>query len=611
MVLQTNSIKDLNKGNIVIELKTGNQSKKITHLSTSKQLDDLKNTEITVTELQEISINITQNGSHNIEVQLPEIESFLVSANEETKSFMIYEFGPNNYYPWSNGRYIFKVIINDQKYYGVLHVESKNMTEDEFTNMHQYLERHLSGISRKYTNLTKVIDDTLDNDTSANQLEHWLLSNVQKLISILNSIESNHVTIFQKTYQVEKLPKHLDRKSIQWVNGAKGSIFAGQKYYNRKSQLTTNSAENRYIKMCTMVILKALKKTKKKQFKKNQLINEKISHLKDRIKRIEKAIQQSDGRRNISREDIRKRRLSKINAERDLNGKCEIQHNLLINYNYLRNSFKQINYLMHNTFWKFVSYSQCRNVKITNRNYIPFHKLWTEFLNVQGDISTKKKKQKHRTKTYMMNSTPTLYEYYSFFQLIDILKGMGFERHNQNKSLKEGYLFSEILPNTALQFAKDDLRIDLVYEQEVSYGAREAINSKTYFFSGSANRRPDIRIDLYIYDGRFNEYLYNSSIILEVKYRPLYNIYSDLGYTNEMNQLNEYRLIRRYCPFRKSYIDGIRNVICVYPGYSRDIHFESEAGSYLILRPNREKEFQRYMEDDISKWMEGTMRIML
>lgn len=609
MVLQTDSIIDLEQQGIVIELNSGRQSQKITYLSETKQLHALKDTKITVTEFQELNISITQDGSHAIEIRLPEIEEPFTSVHKQTESFTVYEFGENNYYPWSNGKYIFEILINDRTYYGVLHVQSKNITEDEFVNMHQYLEDHLSGISRKYTDLTEVVDDTLSDD-SADQLEYWLLKNVGKLISVLNSIESNYVATFQKTYRVERLPKHLDRKSIQWGNGAKGSIFAGQKHLNRRYQLTANTIENRFVKMGTLTILNAIKKKKEKQLIRIRIINKKIKDLEDRIDRIDRAIEHSASRRNISREDIYKRRASKTNVKRDLVRKQKLQQTLQEKHHYLESSFRKVNYLTHNTFWKYVSFSQNRNLKIVNRNYIPFKQLWAEFLNIEGDILSKESRQKKKPNEYMMISTPMLYEYYTFFQMVDTLTEMGFSRHDQNKGLTIGDLFSEILPNTTIQFEKDGMRIDLVYEQEIYYDSHEAISSEAYFFSRSNNRRPDLRIDLYIYDEHFEDYLYNSSTILEVKYRPLMNIYSDIGYTEEMNQLNEYRLIRRYCPRRESYIDGIDNVICVYPGNRQDIHFVSEAGTYLILRPRRENEFRKYMVDNMAEWMRRKVRIV-
>lgn len=608
MVLQTNSeqLIDLEKKGIWIELNNGRQSQRITHVSKSKQLHYLKDTKIIVTEFEELRISVTQDALHAIEIRLPEIEEPFESLQKETESFTVYEFGPSNYYPWSNGKYIFDIIINNRTYYGVLHVKSKNITEDEFVNMHKYLEDHLSGISRKYTDLTEVVDDTLSND-SADQLEYWLLKNVAKLISVLNSIENNYVATFQKTYRIERLPKHLDRKSIQWANGPKGSVFAGQKHFNRRYQLTSNSIENRFVKMGTLTILKAIQKKKEKQLTKIRLINKKIKDLEKRIDRIERGIEHSISRRNISREDIRNRRSSKVSAERDLNRKLKLQQTLQEKHQEFKSSFRKINYLLHNTFWKYVGHYQNRNLKITNRNYIPFIQLWTEYLNIEGNMLSNDN-SRQRPSDHMMISTPTLYEYYALFQIIDTLTGMGFNRYDQNKGLVAGELFSKILPNTTIQFEKEGLRIDLVYEQEIYYDSREAIDSKAYFFSRSNNRRPDIRIDLYIFNEQYDEYLYDSSTIVEVKYRPLMNIYLDFGYTAEMNQLNEYRLIRRFCPRREMYLDGIENVICVYPGDSRDIYFISETATYLILRPSREGEFQKYMRDHLLEWLEVKVR---
>src|SRR5699024_6507000 len=490
--------------------------------------------------------------------------------------------------PWSNGKYIIKVMIDNETYYGILHVLSKNITEDEFTNMHKYLEEQLQGITKKYTHLTQAIDESID-DPAANQLEYWLINYVNRLISILISLENNYVTTLKKNYQIESLPKHLDRKSIQWATGAKGSIYGEKKYYNRKYKLTANSRENQYVKKCIMVILKTIKKEQQRQLRKYELMNNRVNDAKRRIEIIEDGIRKSANKRNISKEDIYKRKLSKQNAERELKAKEEKRKSILMTYYKLKKGFQKLNYLMNNTFWKYVKpSSQNRDMRFSNKHYGQFYKLWRNFRDLCGNSVSDKGKPHNKTSEYVMISTPTLYEYYSYFKLIDILHELGFKQYDQSKTLKAGYLFSEILPNTVIQFEKESFRIDLVYDQEVHFGSTEAIRSGTYFFCRSAKRRPDIRIDLYIYDKQFNEYIYHSSMILEVKYRPLKNIYSEVGYTEEMYQLNGYRVIRRYCPFRESFIHNVREIICVYPGDDKDISFISEAGIYLILRPNRE-----------------------
>src|SRR5699024_1648033 len=79
-------------------------------------------------------------------------------------------------------------------------------------------------------------------------------------------------------------------------------------------------------------------------------MNNRVNDAKRRIEIIEDGIRKSANKRNISKEDIYKRKLSKQNAERELKAKEEKRKSILMTYYKLKKGFQKLNYLMNKNF---------------------------------------------------------------------------------------------------------------------------------------------------------------------------------------------------------------------------------------------------------------------
>lgn len=102
---------------------------------------------------------------------------------------------------------------------------------------------------------------------------------------------------------------------------------------------------------------------------------------------------------------------------------------------------------------------------------------------------------------------------------------------------------------------------------------KDAEETRRYFFTKKPNRKPDIRLDSYLLSNDTQEWEYHSSIVVEVKYSPLSNIYSENTETKAMAQMESYLDIRRL-----NIINGKRDeiepfnfhpvkfVLCLYAG---------------------------------------------
>src|SRR5699024_4044107 len=141
-----------------------------------------------------------------------------------------------------------------------------------------------------------------------------------------------------------------------------------------------------YVKKCIMVILKTIKKEQQRQLRKYELMNNRVNDAKRRIEIIEDGIRKSANKRNISKEDIYKRKLSKQNAEREVQDKEEKRKSTLITNYKLKKGFHNLNYLMNNIFWKYViPSSQNRDMRFSNNHYGQLYKLWRNFRDLCGN----------------------------------------------------------------------------------------------------------------------------------------------------------------------------------------------------------------------------------
>jgi hypothetical protein len=190
----------------------------------------------------------------------------------------------------------------------------------------------------------------------------------------------------------------------------------------------------------------------------------------------------------------------------------------------------------------------------------------------------------------VLRPTAILYEYFVFFQTIDLLCGsLGFRRLDDNfYEHLQGNAGSRGLPHGSYVILENDhARLKITYNETIATNAAMAIRNGTHFYSAEANREPDIRIDMYRKTGQFRY-----SVILEVKYRPFHVLYSAKYNTPTMRQMNKYWAIG-YAAAEQQYVRNmIKQVICVYP--EKDARYKivtkSEQGLFVQFTPLDETE---------------------
>ncbi|SDT09791.1 hypothetical protein SAMN05444162_3077 [Paenibacillaceae bacterium GAS479] len=491
-------------------------------------------------------------------------------------------------YPWRCGIYQYRIIHKGFTYYGTFEVVPRNFTGDQLRSIHDTLNQTLEGLVEDILILKRAVADS-------EGLEHfaawryftWYKQVEGRLFQAVKAIEHNHDSDLKLTYAVEATERRQTLKSVRWSVAGNGIRYAGTKTLNRRMELHSDSEPNRLIKYWLRCILETMGRALSRM----QLDYEELALQYDRMA---SGIEYDEGKHqeisqlkavakvylDQSYNSIYGRKKSLIKMREQLVALQRFEQQCQRDQSLLRKT-------LHSPFWQDVSDHVPRRMTIGRHHaYEVVFEIWKRAASWQGSGRGKLKDKF----VPVVKPTALLYEYYVLFTAIECLRRLGYESndHTIAEQLQINFHLGNLQEGTKVSLQQDGRLIELTYDEEIDNHERAALEKQTGFFSTEPNRRPDIRIDLYEV-ARTGEKLYLSSFILEVKYRPIWNIYSDKGYTATMLQMSRYFMIRHVhsCNGTRTYArTPVHNVICVYPGHeSSEPILETGCGSFLQLYP--------------------------
>lgn len=593
------------KNKVPITNLTNNPQEILQNMYRVKELVDLK-MQLKTKENEPIYINwgnvADREDNTNISFVLEYHDQiYSLFSNEKTKE----------YYPWRCGMYHFEVKYRNQVYYGGFEVKPKNVDEQQLDKIHEYINYHLEGLAIDYVNYKKTFADLSSLENSSHwQFIKWYKTIEQKLHQSLNMIEYNSQKEMRKIYLVENEPKHLDSRSIRWENSAKGQAFKGNSYLNRKLILDSDSDSNRLVKFRLALLVTEIDKTLEminnvRYELEKQLydVTKDVMSLRDRVDKIKLS------NRVTTRDKIRMKNTltSKKIEQREIENNVKQITNILES---LARSKNLLNNRLSSTFWSRIDDRPPKKPKLEKYiGYQEFGEIWNQY-NSHSIYGSSQK----TLKLPVYRSTSELYEYYVLLSVLNIMEELNFKTYKDSvrEQLMTTFFESGFMDNTVVSYQKEHIRINVIYEELIEYNDDAALENKTHFFSLEHHRKPDIRVDLYI--NRDNEWKYNSSIVIEVKYSPLYNIYNEYGNTNAMDQMRDY--------WRIMYVDAeeknklykrhpVSQVVCVYPGDKyAPIRENTAPGIFLQYYPDQESNNihdivgKRELKQIINSWIE-------
>ncbi|MGN4443903.1 hypothetical protein ACTFOB_03100 [Bacillus cereus group sp. MYBK79-1] len=516
--------------------------------------------------------NKVYEGQKNIKESKYEI-------NEKKQKVLIYEHGKTEFfYPWRCGLYHFEVNIEDRTYYGAFQIVPKNFFDDQFEMIQNYVKSILNELILDRGYYKKTFSALSDiEDSSYLVLLRKLPQKMKKIKQIFKKIESSSKFIHEYKWE-EK-----ERKSTR-----KGAIVAERKpyakYYNRKCIEQKNSKENAFLKFKAMQFnlylfeaesflrqtIEILERAKKKK-------SEEFQAVKTIIQTIE---------RNGSVTDREKQKYKNIHLlkEADLRkSSMKIQEYKILSH-FVHGSVQYFQTLMHSPFWREVAETgniNSHNLPIPHQQLLQHLDLFPQYIDQSPSL------------LFVYKPTFLVYEYYAFFIVISMLEQIGFEARNSiREQIQEHFYVDGLQDGTTVVLHRDDIRVHVAFNDLIETHPLIALSKGSNFYNGEDTKKPDIRLDCYVKEE--GKYVYQSSIIIEVKYSPMYNIFQHVGNTKATEQMYKYwsiKYVEEQNGKRVYYRRAIYEVICVYPGsHMHSKKIESGCGVFLQLYPYKTKQ---------------------
>ncbi|PFI58511.1 hypothetical protein COI76_01650 [Bacillus cereus] len=516
--------------------------------------------------------NKVYEGQKNIKESKYEI-------NEKKQKVLIYEHGKTEFfYPWRCGLYHFEVRIEDTTYYGAFQVVPKNFFDDQFEMIQNYVKSILNELILDRGYYKKTFSALSDiEDSSYLVLLRKLPQKMKKIKRIFKKIESSSKFIHE--YKWEEKERKATRK---------GTIVAERKsyakYYNRKFIEQKNSKENAFLKFKAMQFyhylleaesflrqtIEILERAKKKK-------SEEFQAVKTIIQTIE---------RNGSVTDREKQKYKNIHLlkEADLRkSSMKIQEYKILSH-FVHGSVQYFQTLMHSPFWREISETgnmNSHNLPIPHQQLLQHLDLLPQSIDQSPSL------------LFVYKPTFLVYEYYAFFIVISMLEQIGFEARNSiREQIQEHFYVDGLQDGTTVVLHRDDIRIHVAFNDLIETHPLIALSKGSNFYNGEDTKKPDIRLDCYVKEE--GKYVYQSSIIIEVKYSPMYNIFQHVGNTKATEQMYKYwsiKYVEEQDGKRVYYRRAIYEVICVYPGsHMHSKKIESGCGVFLQLYPYKTKQ---------------------
>jgi hypothetical protein len=497
---------------------------------------------------------------------------------------LIYEHGKTDYiYPWRCGIYHFEVHVNEEKYYGAFHITPKNFYDDQLTLIQQTVQEVIGSLIMDRGHYKKTFSLFSDlEDHSHMKTIRWLSQNISRIKQLYMLIEKDtqYENIEQKNRFIKKQTKRTARKNELL------HITEGQRYWNRRIKETRQDPARRFVKCKTEEFLQMIEIMKlflQENINKLQYMEESSKKEKNAIQTILQTIEKNG---SVTERDKQKYKNIQLLKDTDMRKVSVKMQEYKVLYSIMNELSIYVSTILYSPFWNSISQSS-----IAPSSLRP---IYQQFIHFMETVHQKTNLQSNQP-LFLLVYKPTflIYEYYVYFALLSILQDMGFVPNTPVKEQIQSYFYLDGLQDgTTVILEKEDIRLQVVFNELIETHPLIALSKGSNFYNGEDTKKPDIRIDYF--QQKNKEWEYQSSVIVEVKYSPMYNIFQSIGNTKATEQMYKYwsiKYVEEKDGKRVFHRRAIYEVVCVYPG--SQVHakkIESGCGVFLQFYPYKTKQ---------------------
>ncbi|HDX9611240.1 TPA: hypothetical protein ROY01_002280 [Bacillus toyonensis] len=516
--------------------------------------------------------NKVYEGQKNIKESQYEI-------NEKKQKVLLYEHGKTEFfYPWRCGLYHFEVRIEGTTYYGAFQIVPKNFFDDQFEMIQNYVKSILNELILDRGYYKKTFSALSDiEDSSYLVLLRKLPQKMKKIKQVFKKIESSSKFTHEYKWEVK------ERKATR-----KGTIMAERKsytkYYNCKFIEQKNSRENAFLKFKAMQFYHYLLEAESFLRQTIEILEREKKKKLEEFQAVKTIMQTIERNGSVTDRERQKYKNIHLLKEADLRkSSVKIQEYKILAH-IVRESVQYFKTLIYSPFWRDVS--ETGNM---NSYDLPIpHQQLLQHLNLLPQYT-----DQSPSLLFVYKPTFLVYEYYAFFIVISMLEQIGFKARNPvREQIQEHFYVDGLQDGTTVVLHQDDMKVHVAFNDLIETHPLIALSKGSNFYNGEDTKKPDIRLDCYVKEE--GKYVYKSSIIIEVKYSPMYNIFQHVGNTKATEQMYKYwsiKYVEEQNGKRVFHRRAIYEVICVYPGsHMHSKKIESGCGVFLQLYPYKTKQ---------------------
>jgi hypothetical protein len=422
-----------------------------------------------------------------------------------------------DYYPLIPGSYLAKVITNEMIFYVPFAIRPKQVTEDQLELMKRDLEAIARGLAIDFI---KKVYSPSDNNKLKSLPPH--------LLRQFMTIKKHYPAVMAALTDIYKKANYRIRKEYRWTRENRASQIdhvtmrtEQTKSFHEGELRTPFSAidydlpENRWVKFIIRNVLVLLDHFVDSL----DLFKERVIHELEDLRRFQ--FQESTRRELAEKERV----FLMLEDYRQLVHRMKIGFQMTVHapwYQEVTN--KTFTHIPHNL----LSDSRYRALFQLHRD------LKEEELEIFIDPEF----------TYQWKRTDKLYEMWGYLHILNLFCGFGFQPISgwiydqpvQDKSI----LIPHLPIGEQIVLTKGEMRIHYVYDGELPLASSGTSLNRAPLYMGK-NNRPDCRIDFYKKD------VYIGSLIIDFKYRPINNFWSNAQY----NSINRYREMEQLIAYKR------------------------------------------------------------
>ncbi|GGE59664.1 hypothetical protein [Priestia taiwanensis] len=487
------------------------------------------------------------------------------------------------YYPFRCGMYHFSVVYQDEVYYGAFRIIPKNLDNSQFDAILQLLNSMFVSIA--YDNEHYDENQVKKREYDDYSLLKWLIENEQMILQAYQYLEKKEKVSTVSYYEIANYPRKKDRKALQKEESISFMKAKGWKHVNKRWKVDEKKARLQgIVKYKTKRLLVYLHHIMLTLLAEKQQLRDRVEQLKEEQRHTNVFLRELDKALAITgREKTKYKQLQHLKREEvtRMNEKSGHIDSILEPLQLIQKRLKTI---LLKSFWKHVE--EEKTLLYPSILSYPYTVLFPFF-----ELMDKVERQQQPFVMLHTAYKPTylLYEYYCYVSLIFLFCDMGFRAHGKplKEQWKDNIVGYDLKDGSTVILSNGTYVVHLIFNELIEINEQLALKKGATFFTGEETRKPDIRIDAYR-DGK-----YVSSLVCEIKYSPMFNIYQPIANTKAMEQLYKYWTIKhiREENGEVQYIrQPIQEVICLYPGSSmHPVQLETGCGVFLQYYPTWKK----------------------